>query len=143
MLSQSISTAQDFEFIELLPGLVICEAPIDDPHSWGNAHINKPAFLVYLGYNIPQERDEWIARLREIWKIDTQIMYRGAKRVSNYSYEIKVRGMQRYSDPTVFELDYLNESKQYGLDFLVHMRQMELEAAAYEEMTTARILKSV
>jgi hypothetical protein len=141
MLSQSISTAQDFEFIELLPGLVICEAPIDDPHSWGNARINKPAFLVYLGYNIPQEREEWIARLREIWKIDTQIMYRAAKRVSNYSYEIKIRGMQRYSDSIVFDLDYLSESEQYGLDFLVHMREMELEAAAYDDMMTSRILK--
>jgi hypothetical protein len=49
--------------------------------------------------------------------------------------------MQRYSDPTVFDLDYLNESEQYGLDFLIHMRQMELEAAAYEEMMTSRILK--
>jgi hypothetical protein len=132
---------QDFTFTELLPGLVICEAPAEDPHSWGNAQANEPAFLVYLGYNIPQERDEWIARLRGIWKIDTEIMYRAAKRVSGYWYEIKIRGMQRYSNPTVFDLDYLSESEQYGLDFLVHMRQMELEAAAYEEMTTSRILK--
>jgi hypothetical protein len=143
MLGQQPLTVQGFEFTELLPGLVISEAPVNDPHGWGNAEANEPAFLVYLGYNISQERDEWIARLREIWKIDTEIMYRRAKRVSNYWYEMKIRGMQRYSDPTVFDLDYLNESKQYGLDFLVHMRQMELEAAAYEEMTTARILKSV
>jgi hypothetical protein len=143
MLSQSSSTVQGFEFIALLPGLVICEAPVRDPHSWGNAHIDKPAFLVYLGYDIPQEREEWIARLREIWKIDTEIMSRAAKRVSNYSYEIKVRGMQRYSDSIVFDLDYLSESEQYGLDFLVHMRQMDLEAAAYEEMMTSKILTSV
>jgi hypothetical protein len=70
-------------------------------------------------------------------------MSRAAKRVSNYSYEIKVRGMQRYSDSIVFDLDYLSESEQYGLDFLVHMRQMELEAAAYEEMMTSKILTSV
>ena len=143
MLAQSIPLVQqDFMFIELLPGLVICEAPTEDPHSWGNAQANEPAFLVYLGYNIPQERDEWIARLRGVWKIDTEIMYRAAKRVSGYWYEIKIRGMQRYSDPTVFDLDYLSESEQYGLNFLVHMRQMELEAAAYEEMTTSSILKS-
>ena len=93
-----------------------------------------------MGYNIPQERDEWIARLRGVWKIDTEIMYRPSHRVSGYWHEIKVRGIQRYSDPTVFDLDYLSESKQYGLDFLVHMRQMELEAAAYEEMTTSRLV---
>ena len=141
MLAQQFSIVQGFIFTELLPGLVICEAPADDPHNWGNAYTNKPAFLVYLGYNIPQERDDWIARLRSIWGIRSKIVYRPSHRVSGYWHEIKVRGIQRYSDPTVFDLDYLSESKQYGLDFLVHMRQMEIEAAAYEEMMTSRILK--
>jgi hypothetical protein len=34
----------------------------------------------------------------------------------------------------------LSESISYGLDFLVHMRQHELEAIAYEEMATSRLL---
>jgi hypothetical protein len=142
MLTQQSSTVQGFKFTELLPGLVICEAA-QDIHRWGNGTEVDPAFLVYLGYNIPQERDEWIARLRSIWSIDTDITYRASQRVNGYWHEIKIRGMQRYSDPAVFDLDYLSESLNYGLDFLLHMRQMELEACAYEDMTTSRLLTSV
>lgn len=141
MLTQQSSTVQDFKFTELLPGLVICEAA-RDVHHWGNATENEPAFLVYLGYNIPQERNEWILRLRSIWSIDTDIIYRVSQRVKGYWHELKIRGMQRFSDPDVFELQYLSESKSYGLDFLVHFHQMQLEAAAYEEMTTSRLLTS-
>ena len=142
MLSQQLPTVTGFIFTELLPGLVICEAA-QDIHQWGNATDEYPAFLVYLGYNIPPERDEWISRLRSIWSIDTHITARASQRVPGYWQEIKIRGMQRYSDSDVFDLDYLSESKQYGLDFLVHFHQMQLEAAAYEEMTTARSLTSV
>lgn len=142
MLTQQFSAVQGFKFTELLPGLVICEAA-QDIHRWGNGTEVNPAFLVYLGYNIPQERDEWIARLRSIWSIDTDITYRASQRVNGYWHEIKIRGMQRYSDPAVFDLDFLSESKQYGLDFLSHFHQMQLEAAAYEEMTTSRFLTSV
>jgi hypothetical protein len=142
MLTQQSPTVRGFKFTELLPGLVICEAA-QDIHRWGNGTEVNPAFLVYLGYNIPQERDEWIARLRSIWSIDTDITYRASQRVNGYWHEIKIRGMQRYSDPAVFDLDYLSESLNYGLDFLVHMRQIELEASAYEDMTTSRLLTSV
>ena len=57
MLTQYPAPVQDFEFTELLPGLVICEA-IRDTHGWNNATADRSAFLVYLGYNIPAERDE-------------------------------------------------------------------------------------
>jgi hypothetical protein len=143
MLAQQPSTVQGFEFTELLPGLVICEAPADDPHDWGNTHVNEPAFLVYLGYNIPQERDEWIAHLRSIWGIDGEIIYRPSQRVENYLHELKIRRMKRYSDPTVFDLNYLSTSKSYGLDFLIHMHQMNLEAADYEDMLVSRLLTSI
>ena len=143
MLTQQPSPVQKgFTFTELLPGLVICDAPAEDPHGWGNADADEPAFLIYLGYNSPQERDEWIARLRLIWGICGEIIYRPSKRVSGYWHEIKIRGMRRYSDPAVFDLDYLSESMSYGLDFLVHLRQHELEAAAHEEMMTSRLLTS-
>jgi hypothetical protein len=91
-----------------------------------------------LGYNSPQERDDYTAQLRNIWKIDTEITYRPAKRVTGYWYEIKIRGMRRHSDPSVFELEYLSESKDYGLDFLVHLVQARLEEADYEAMLTSR-----
>lgn len=132
---------QDFKFTELLPGLVICEA-FRDIHGWGNATADEPAFLAYMGYNIPPERDEWIARLRLIWGICGEIVYRPSQRVPGYWHEIEIRGMRRYSDPAVFDLNYLSESMSYGLDFLVHLRQHELEAAAYEEMMTSRLLTS-
>jgi hypothetical protein len=141
MLTQQSPTVESFAFTELLPGLVICEAA-RDIHHWGNSTDLDPAFLVYLGYNIPQERDVWIARLRSIWSIDTDIIYRASQRVNGYWHEIKIRGMQRYSDPAAFDLDYLSDFKQYGLDFLIHFHQMQLEAAVYEEMTTSRLLTS-
>ena len=130
---------------ELLPGLVICESiekndddRFIDVYGWGNATAKQPPFLVYLGYNSPQERDDYIAQLRHIWQIDTDITYRAAQRVTGYWYEIKIRGMRRYSDPAVFDLDYLSEGKVYGLDFLVHLVQSRLEETAYEEMMTSR-----
>jgi hypothetical protein len=141
MLTQYPAPVQGFEFTELLPGLVICEA-IQDIHSWNNATANRSAFLVYLGYNIPAERDEWISRLRLIWKIDREIVDRPSRRVNGYWQEIKIRGMQRYSDPAVFELDYLSESMSYGLDFLVHLHRVNLETAVYEDATDSRLLTS-
>lgn len=132
---------QDFIFTELLPGLVICEA-IRDIHGWNNATVDKSAFLVYLGYNTPQERDEWIIQLRLIWKIGGEIVYRPSQRVKCYWHEIKIRGMRRYSDPTVFTLDYLSESITYGLDFLVYLHQMNLEGCEYEDTIGSRLITS-
>ncbi len=141
MLTQTSTQSQRFEFTELLPGLVICEAP-RDLHGWNNAMASTPAFLVYLGYNVPSERDEWITKLRLIWKIEGEILDRPSQRVKGYWHEIKIRGMQRYSNPNVFELDYLSESQDYGLDFLIQLWQMQLEFAAYEDTSDTRLLTS-
>jgi hypothetical protein len=142
MLTQYPAPVKDFEFTELLLGLVICEA-IQDIHGWNNATADRSAFLVYLGYNVPAERDEWISRLRLIWQIKGEIVDRASQRVNGYWHEIKIRGMQRCSDPAVFELDYLSESMSYGLDFLVHLHQMNLEATVYEDATDSRLLTSI
>ena len=139
MLTQYPAPVQNFIFTQLLPGLVICEA-IRDIHGWNNATANKSAFLVYLGYNIPGERDEWISRLRLIWQIKGEIADRPSQRVTGYWHEIKIRGMRRDSDPSVFELDYLSESQNYGLDFLVELWQMKLELEAYEDAIDTRLL---
>lgn len=132
---------------QLLPGLAICEAVERDrngswidPHHWGNATVDLPPFIVYIGYNSPQERDDYIFQLRRIWKIDTEITYRPAKRLTGYWHELKIRGMQRESDPSVFDLEYLSESKVYGLDFLVNLIQIHLEESDYETMITSRLL---
>lgn len=47
--------------------------------------------------------------------------------------------MRRYSEPEVFDLEYLSESKHYGLDFLQYTIEMKLEAEVYEEMMTTRL----
>jgi hypothetical protein len=132
MLTQISTQFQHFKFTELLPGLVICEA-LAGIHSWNDATANTPAFLVCLGYNVPTERDEWITKLRLVWKIEGEILDRPSQRVKGYWHELKIRGMQRYSDPNVFELDYLSESQDYGLDFLSQLWQMKLEFEAYED----------
>ena len=141
MLTQRSRKFQPFKFNELLRGLVICKAP-RDIRGWGNATAKTPAFLLYLGYNTPVERDEWVSKLRLTWNIESKILDRPSRRVKSYSHELKIRGMQRYSDPTVFDLDYLSESQNYGLDFLVYLWQMRLELAAYEDMTDTRLLTS-
>jgi hypothetical protein len=141
MLTQHSASVQGFTFSELLPGLVICEA-IRDIHGWNNATADRSAFLVYLGYNIPGERDEWISRLRLIWQIKGEIIDRPSRRVNGYWHEIKIRGMQRCSDPAVFDLDHLSDSMSYGLDFLVYLHRMKLEAAVYEDITDSRLLTS-
>ncbi len=122
-----LQVTESFSCQELLPGLVICESLNGDPHGWNNGERNKPPFIVYLGYNSPEERDGFISQLRNIWKIDGEIVYRTAKRVNGFWWEIKIRGMKRRSSPEVFNLDYLSESKSYGLDFLVHLIQRRLE----------------
>ncbi len=141
MLTQTSTQAQHFEFTDLLPGLVICEA-MPDIYGWDNATANTPAFLVYLGYNVPSERDEWITKLRLVWKIESEILDRPSQRVNGYWHEIKIRGMKRYSDPNVFDLDYLSESQDYGLDFLTQLWQMKLELEAYEDAIDTRLLTS-
>jgi hypothetical protein len=42
----------------------------------------------------------------------------------------------------VFDLDYLSESQDYGLDFLTQLWQMKLELEAYEDAIDTRILTS-
>jgi hypothetical protein len=142
---KSHSQSKQFLFRQLMPGLTICESieknnddRFTDVYHWGNATAKQPPFLVYLGYNLPQERDDYISQLRHIWQIDTDLTYRAAQRVTGYWYEIKIRGMRRYSDPAVFDLDYLSEGKAYGLDFLVHLVRSRLAETEYEEMMTSR-----
>jgi hypothetical protein len=124
--NRKLQLIDKFPYRELIPGLVICESINGDPHGWNNGERDKPPFILYLGYNSPEERDEFISQLRRIWKIDGEIIDRAAKRISGFWWEIKIRGMKRYSDPEVFELDYLSESKSYGLDFLVHLIQIKI-----------------
>jgi hypothetical protein len=161
MLIQAAPTQESFQFREIFPGLVVCEAPMSDPHNWSNANEEEPAFLVYLGCNTRSERDNWIVLLQTFWGIKTQITSRRSNRVLGFQLEIKIRGMKRYSDPSVFAIDRLQHRKQYGLDYLAHTLRFaksrsqlcepnndenilqNLEADAYEDMITSRILTIV
>ena len=146
LIVSKLQSGDLFPSSELLPGLIICEA-IErypngdwvDPYQWGNATADRPPFIVYIGYNLPSERDSYIFQLRRIWKIQGEITYRPARRISGYWHEIKVRGMRRDSDPSTFDIDYLSESKNYGLDYLKYLIQVRLEEADYEAMITSRI----
>jgi hypothetical protein len=156
MTPQNTATQESFKFQEILPGVVICEAPASDPHNWGNSDKDRPAFLVYLGYNTRNERDNWIAQLQTFWAITETITTRRSSRVPGFCYEIKIRGMPRFSDPSVFKVNKLIHGKKYGLDFLVYALQFSqkrlwtnslklqnLEADRYEDMLTTRILTTI
>jgi hypothetical protein len=159
MQTQITTVQESFQFQRILPGLVICEAPASDPHSWGNADKEKPAFLVYLGYNTCNERDNWIVLLQTFWRITEKITTRRSSRVPDFCYEIKIHGMLRFSDPSALKVNKLIHGKKYGLDFLVYVlwliqnrsipaipsssRLQNLEADRYEDMLTARILTTI
>jgi hypothetical protein len=161
MLIQAAPIQESFQFREILPGLVVCEAPVSDPHNWGNADENEPAFLVYLGCDTRSERDNWIVQLQTFWGVTSQITSRRSNRVVGFQLEIKVRGIKRFSDPSVFAIDRLQHRKQYGLDYLAYALRFtksqsqlyepnnneniwqNLEADAYEDMITSRILTIV
>ncbi len=84
------SPNQSFRVTQLAHSIAICEALNGDRFNWGNATDTSPAFLVYVGC-----RKDEVA-------------------------EIKIRGMQRYSDSHAFGLDYLVESeeaKHFGCDY--------------------------
>jgi hypothetical protein len=133
-------SSDSFIFTELLPSLVICEAS-RDIHNWGNDEGEHSAFLAYIGYNIPQEREDWILQLEMFWKIPREnISYRHSTRVKSYWWEMKIRGMQRFSDPEVFDLDYLTECKQYGLDFLRYLIGVRMEEAAYDDTSVTNLI---
>jgi hypothetical protein len=155
-----ITTVQEsFQFQRILPGLVICEAPASDPHFWGNADKESWFFLVYLGYNTCNERDNWIVLLQTFWRITEKITTRRSSRVLDFCYEIKIHGMLRFSDPSALKVNKLIHGKKYGLDFLVSVlrliqnrsipaipsssRLQNLEADRYEDMLTARILTTI
>jgi hypothetical protein len=131
----------NFQISEILPSLVICEAIDGDVYRWGNAEIDYPAFIAYIGYSSPEEKDEWLSQLRSFWKIEaTDVCYRRSNRVPSYLWEMKIRGIRRFSDPRVWNFDYLSESYIYGLDFLKYLIEIRLEESQYEETISSRII---
>jgi hypothetical protein len=132
-----------FQISEILPSLVICEAVDGDVYRWGNAEADYPAFIVYIGYSTHEEKDEWLSQLRSFWKIDAaDICYRRSSRVPNYLWELKIKRMKRFSNPYVWNFNYLSESYIYGLDFLKYLIEMRLEEIRHEEIVASRVINS-
>jgi hypothetical protein len=102
-------THLSFKTTLIAPTLAICEATGGDRYNWGNATLIKPAFLVYLGLS-RDEVEGYIKTFNNFYRC-YWCEVRKPKHLIGFEAEIKVRGMQRYSDENAFGLDYLIESE--------------------------------
>ena len=112
-----VSPHSSFELIQLCESIAICEAVKGDVHNWGNQTEDEPAFIAYIGCQ-PEEVSAYIKTLNTFYRIEW-CEVRSPKYLVNFAVEIKIRGMQRYSDTYAFGLDYLVESesaKHIGCD---------------------------
>jgi hypothetical protein len=105
-----VSPNGSFKVTQVCENIAICEATKADRHNWGNATDTEPAFMVYLGC----KKDEVAAYIKTFntfyrcyW-----CEIRQPKHIQGFEAEIKIRGMQRYSDSHAFGLDYLVESEE-------------------------------
>ena len=94
---------RSFQIPQLAPRVAICEAS-EDIHNWENATEDEPAFLVYLGCQA-DEVEGYIKTLNTFYRCYF-CEVRKPKHLKDFEAEIKVRGMQRYSDSNAFGLDY-------------------------------------
>lgn len=104
-----VSPHGSFRVTRLCESVAICEAP-QDPHNWGNATDTEPAFTAYLGC----KRDE-VAGYVKTFNTFYRCYWcevRKPRHLKEFEAEIKIRGMQRRSDPHAFGLDYLVESQE-------------------------------
>ncbi len=112
------SPRQSFQITQLCESVAICEAVAGDRHDWGNATDTEPAFLVYVGCR-RDEVEGYVLTLNTFYRCQW-CEVRKPKHLKGFEAEIKVRGMQRYSDSNALGLDYLVESEQakhFGADF--------------------------
>ena len=86
-------------------------------------------FIVYLGCNSLSEKEEWISKLNIFWQVYPEVSENLSIYTKGYTFELKIKGMKRLSDRSVFDLDYMSESKRYGLDFLVHLVKIKISEA--------------
>ena len=106
-----------FQVSQLCKNIAICEAKGGDRYKWGNGTENEPAFLVYFGCRKDQVAGyikEFNTFYRCYW-----CEIREPKRLKDFEAEIKIRGMQRYTDTHAHGLDDLVESQElrdFGCD---------------------------
>ena len=83
----------------------------------GNGTESEPAFLVYLGCR-EEEISDYLKTINTFYRCSWSEI-RKPKYLREMTAEIKIRGMQRYSDSQALGLDYLIESesaKHIGCD---------------------------
>ncbi len=109
------SPHKSFRLTKLVESVAICEAVKGDRYNWGNATETEPAFLVYFGCRKDQVAGyikEFNTFYRCYW-----CEIREPKHLKGFEAEIKIRGMQRYTDTHAHGLDSLVET-QSGLESL-------------------------
>jgi hypothetical protein len=112
-----VSPHGSFQVSQLCESVALCEAP-QDPHGWSNGTDTEPAFMVYLGCS-QDEVKGYVQTFNTFYRTQW-CEVRKPKHLKGFETEIKIRGMQRYSDTNAFGLDYLIESesaKHFGADF--------------------------
>ncbi len=104
-----VSPHGSFKVSQLCKNVAICEATKGDRYDWGNATETEPAFLVYLGCN-EAELSGYLKTINTFYRGEW-CEVRKPKYLKDFKAEIKIRGMQRYSDTHAFGLDYLVKSE--------------------------------
>jgi hypothetical protein len=105
-----ISPNGSFKVTQLCESIAICEATGGDRNGWGNATDTEPAFVVYFGCS-SDEVAGYIKTFLTLYRAKT-CQVRSPKYLTDFETEIKICGMQRYSDAIAFGLDYLVEREQ-------------------------------
>ena len=107
MLNQELEVSPhgSFKVKQLCENVAICEATKSDRYNWGNATETEPAFIVYLGC----KKDEVAEKIRYLNNaLDCYwCEVRKPKYLKGFEAEIKIRGMQRWSDDNLNGLDHL------------------------------------
>ena len=120
MLNDSIvkiASKGSIKVTQLSKSVAISEERKGDRFNWGNGTESEPAFLVYLGCR-EEEISGYLKTLNTFYRCSWSEI-RKPKYLRELTAEIKIRGMQRYSDSQALGLDYLIESesaKQIGCD---------------------------
>ena len=104
-----VSPHGSFKVSQLCKNVAICEAVKGDRYDWGNATETEPAFLVYLGCS-EDAISGYLKTINTFYRCEW-CEVRKPKYLKDFKAEIKIRGMQRYSDTHAFGLDYLVKSE--------------------------------
>ena len=128
--SIAVSPNGSFEVNKLGESVAICEAVKGDINNWGNATETEPAFIVYLGC----KKDEVSGHVKTFKTFYRAHLceVREPKYLKDFVVEIKVRGMQRYSDGHAFGLDYLVNSQQWQ-DFGCNSDEYDYYTTGYQQ----------